>query len=63
MTLRRPRGADLGRESESLDEEVRCQLILFSEWLELQGFSKEYEDVEGALTHAQLVDIFLGGIA
>lgn len=61
--MRRPRGTtDMGREPESVEEEIRMQLVLFSEWLELQGFMKEYT-ADSELTHNDFAVMFLGGVA
>lgn len=61
--MRRPRGTtDTAVEPESVEEEIRIQLVLFSEWLELQGFSKEFTG-DSELTHNDLAVMFLGGVA
>lgn len=52
----------MGREPESVQEEIHMQLVLFSEWLELQGFMKEYT-ADSELTHNDFAVMFLGGVA
>lgn len=61
--MKRPQGdVDTAQEAESFDDELRVQLVLFSQWLEAQGFTKEVEPgVE--LTHSDLANAFMEGVA